>query len=161
MNWKLNMIKKYKLSIENTVLNIILLAFKYKNDINLFKFNSLKDMFYFLRSKYGREIGEILHRPIYYKINKKFDCDDYSIFFLAYLINKNVNLNNIYIVLAGKNKITHIYIAVYLGNGKFAKFDPLPQNFYDRKKIYPIEKFFKLTDILNFFIDKKKNSFIM
>lgn len=149
-------ISKYLLdkNFFNTLSNIVYLSLKYYRDIKHFNFNGIKDLFIYLQSRYGREKGEILHRPIYYKIfkNRKFDCDDFTIFIISYLIYKGFNVSDIYLVLSGNNKISHIYPMIKLNN-VLVKIDPLPINDFYKKKIYPIEIFYKFTDFL---IDKNK-----
>lgn len=132
---------------EDTVKEIIRIAHEYQNDWNNVRMQNILDMsdenlFYYCQRRYAKEHGELLFRPLYwgYYPLLKFDCDDYSILYLSREIYKKTPIEKLSLIIAGKEKITHVFPCK-----ENFRFDPLPQRKWNENFVYPIEKKFPLV----------------
>lgn len=151
-----------------TLRHIVDLGVKYKKDSLLFPQKTIKQFYHFLQERYETEDEETLMRPAYYLSERYFgDCDDYSIGFIAWILEREkFPLGSIYLVLCGRKSITHVYpiwripkventhSEILLG------LDALPQNEFGKIYTYPFWNAFRADQIFfNHYNPINKNDF--
>lgn len=116
-------------------------AEKHKTDFQLpgmrkFLEMPLSELCKFVRSKYLRESGEQILRPIYFaKIGS--DCDDGTIFIISCFLAAGIQKKDIYIVEAKENPQEKEYVHIFCAlkdpiNGKMLWLDNLPGTEFNR-----------------------------
>lgn len=130
-----------------TLNHILDLSAKHYKDIALFPDWNPQEIFNFGQVRYAREDQEILMRPKYYLRERPFgDCDDFTILFLSYWIYKKQFPIKAFLVLAGRERISHVYpILVNTKTKQCFGMDALPKNKFGLVYTYPLMRIFTIS----------------